>query len=188
MTADEAHPITTTDAEIDAAGARGQQAAAPYAEEVWYDAKRDAIVVRILSAGVIGSVEVPFARRRLQGLRDASAEQLSEMHLEGDGTGIVWPALDVAHYIPGLLAGVFGTARWMAALNGRRGGQRTTSAKAMAARANGAKGGRPSTGQRTAASRRALARGYRKTVKKSAAPKRRLRSRTDRPRKPDSAS
>jgi len=173
MTVSEDHPITTSDAEIDAAIARGQHTPAPYAEKVWYDAKRDAIVARILSVGVVGSVDVPFARHRLQGLQDATPEQLSQMELEGGGTGIVWPTLDIAHYIPGLLAGVFGTARWMAALNGRRGGQSTTPAKAMAARANGAKGGRPAARQRTAASRRSPARGYRKTVKKSATRKRR---------------
>ena len=55
---------------------------------------------------------------------------------------MIWPALGVAHYVPGLVAGLFGTRRWMAEI-GRRGGKRRTKAKALAARANGAKGGRP---------------------------------------------
>lgn len=36
-----------------------------------------------------------------------------------------------------------GTARWMAAANGRAGGKVSTDAKAAAARANGKLGGRP---------------------------------------------
>jgi hypothetical protein len=45
----------------------------------------------------------------------------------------------VDYSVPGLVAGIFGTARWMAARAGRAG----SPAKAAAARANGAKGGRP---------------------------------------------
>ncbi len=186
--ANEGHPITTTDAEITAAIARGEHAPAPYAQKVWYDARRDAIVARIVSPGLVGPLDVPFARQRMQGLQRATPDELSRMELEGDGTGIVWPALDVAHYIPGLLAGVFGTARWMAALNGRRGGQNRSLAKAMAARANGAKGGRPPTRQRRAASRRAGTRSYNKPIKKSPVGKRRQRTRTEQPRKPEGSS
>jgi hypothetical protein len=75
-------------------------------------------------------------------MRQATPEQLARIELEGSGTGLVWPALGVAHYIPGLVAGVFGTRRWMAE-TGRRGGTRRTKAKALAARTNLAKGGRP---------------------------------------------
>jgi hypothetical protein len=52
--------------------------------------------------------------------------------------------LDVDHYIPALLEGVFGTKRWMSEL-GRRGGSKTSAAKAAAARENGRRGGRPRT-------------------------------------------
>ena len=51
-------------------------------------------------------------------------------------------ARSVGAKVPGLVAGLFGTRRWMAEI-GRRGGKRRTKAKALAARANGAKGGRP---------------------------------------------
>jgi hypothetical protein len=31
----------------------------------------------------------------------------------GRGTGLYWPALDVAHSVSALLAGVFGSVNWM---------------------------------------------------------------------------
>ncbi len=49
------------------------------------------------------------------------------------------PQLDEDYPVPGLMNGVFGTAKWLAA----RAGRGTSEAKAAAARANGAKGGRP---------------------------------------------
>jgi hypothetical protein len=137
------HPITTTDAEIDAAIADAERSPVPYAEGVEYDAARDAIVVRVIMPGVVGPVTIPFERWRIQGLENAAPGSLKKMELEGGGTGIVWPKLGVAHYLPGLIDGVVGTSKWMAALNGRRGGQSTTPAKAEAARRNGVKGGRP---------------------------------------------
>jgi hypothetical protein len=55
------------------------------------------------------------------------------------GYGLHWESLDLDYTVPGLMNGVFGTAKWMAAKAGRA----TSPAKAAAARANGAKGGRP---------------------------------------------
>jgi hypothetical protein len=77
-----------------------------------------------------------------QGLRGASAADLSKVRLLGPGTTISWPALDVQFSVTGLLAGVFGTRAWMAEL-GRAGGRVKSAAKSGAARRNGAKGGRP---------------------------------------------
>ena len=53
--------------------------------------------------------------------------------------GLHWEKLDADFTVPGLLAGIFGTKRYMAQLAGRS----TSAAKATAARVNGAKGGRP---------------------------------------------
>lgn len=57
----------------------------------------------------------------------------------GGGFGLHWETLDLEHAEPGLVNGVFGTAKWMAA----RAGRATSPAKAAAARENGRKGGRP---------------------------------------------
>jgi hypothetical protein len=80
-----------------------------------------------------------FPTALVQGLSDAQDEQLEEVELLGDGYGLHWENLDVDYSVQGLLAGVFGTASWMA----QRAGRATSPAKAAAARANGAKGGRP---------------------------------------------
>lgn len=81
-------------------------------------------------------------RKRLQGLEHASAKQLSETEIRGSGTGLSWPQLNVDHYVPGLLHGIYGTQRWMSQL-GQKGGASRSLAKQKAARKNGSKGGRP---------------------------------------------
>jgi len=129
--------IVTTDAEIDALIAAGRTDAHPTAIEARYRRSSDSIMIAF-EDGV--TIDIP--RRLLQGLERATPSQLSKVTIEGPGTGLVWPALDVAHYIPDVIVGIFGTRQWMAQL-GRRGGAKTSLAKAKAARANGAKGGRP---------------------------------------------
>jgi hypothetical protein len=131
------HKVVTTDAEIDAAIATATQRPFPDVVAASYDSAGDAIAIEFA-----GGVELRLPRRLVQGLQEATPVQLGRIEIEGPGTGLVWPALGVAHYVPGLVAGVFGTRRWMAEI-GRRGGARRTKAKTLAARANGAKGGRP---------------------------------------------
>ena len=122
--------IVTSDAEIDAAIAKAALHRLPEAVAASYELAGDAIAIRFADG-----VELRLPRRLLEGLQDATPEQLGRIELEGPGTGLVWPALGVAHYVPGLVAGVFGTRQWMAEI-GRRGGARRTKAKALAARAN----------------------------------------------------
>jgi uncharacterized protein DUF2442 len=136
------HKIVTTDAEIDAAIAKAALYPFPEAVAASYDPAGDAVAIRFADG-----VELRLPRRLVQGLQHATPEQLRRIEMEGPGTGLVWPALGVAHYVPGLVAGVFGTRQWMAEI-GRRGGARRTKAKALAARANGAKGGRPRRARR----------------------------------------
>ncbi|MHB1552114.1 MAG: DUF2442 domain-containing protein [Vulcanimicrobiaceae bacterium] len=127
-----------TDAEIDAAIVRGKiyEQFAPRAVAATYRAKDDVIVIRFAS-----EIEVTLPRRRLQGLQNASASELAALEVLG-GEMLHWESLDVDHYIPSLLQGVFGTRRWMAEI-GRRGGSTRSEAKRAAARKNGRKGGRP---------------------------------------------
>lgn len=133
------HRVITTDTEIDAAiaEARARESDRPRAVKAYYDASDDKVVIRLTSG-----VDVAIPRTHLQGLGNATRTQAADIHLEGAGSGLHWASLDVDHYIPGLLAGVFGTRRWMSDL-GRKGGAVRSAAKAAAARANGRKGGRP---------------------------------------------
>lgn len=135
--------VETSDAEIDAAIEQGRRNSVPYAIGVRYDKAGDAVVIQFGVPGVTKPIELHASRDLFQGLDGATVDQLEQIELEGAGTGIVWPALDVAHYLPAVLAGVFGTERWMAALYGRRGGRAKSPAKRRAARKNGANGGRP---------------------------------------------
>jgi hypothetical protein len=124
------------DATIDAALARGKalRAEEPRAVSARYDRRRGRVVVALTNGCTFA-----FPARLVQGLEDASADQLADIALLGAGYGLHWKALDVDVSVPGLLAGVFGTAAYMA----RRAGATRSPAKAAAARANGAKGGRP---------------------------------------------
>jgi hypothetical protein len=131
------HRVVATDAEIDAAVVRSRLEPPVRVVEARYLRASDAVALRFPDR-----VELRLPRRLLQGLEHATAMQLSAIRIEGAGTGLAWPALGVAHYVPSLLEGIFGTRRWLAE-NGRRGGARRTPAKAAAARANGKKGGRP---------------------------------------------
>jgi hypothetical protein len=129
--------IVTTDAQIDAAIARGRLASSPVVVAAEFDRVRDEIALRFENGT---RLQVP--RPLLEGLAQATPAALADIEILGPGTGLYWPRLDVAHYVPGLLDGVFGTRTWMREL-GRRGGAVRTPKKAAAARANGLKGGRP---------------------------------------------
>jgi hypothetical protein len=125
-----------SDAAIDAALERGKAAslAEPRALQAHYDAKAERIVV-----GLANGCTFAFPPRLVQGLEAASDRQLAEVEILGRGYGLHWESLDCDISVPGLLAGIFGTAAYMA----RRAGQATSPPKAAAARANGTKGGRP---------------------------------------------
>ncbi|MEO6091406.1 MAG: DUF2442 domain-containing protein [Novosphingobium sp.] len=125
-----------TDAQIEAAEERGRiaQQAEPRASSARYDAEAKRIVVELTSGATYA-----FPPEKVEGLTDATDEQLAEVEVLGLGGALHWESLDVDYSVPGLLNGVFGTAKWMAA---KAGGTRSE-AKAAAARANGAKGGRP---------------------------------------------
>jgi hypothetical protein len=102
--------VVATDAEIDAA-IRKASAFAKYdhrAVRATYSDRTDRIMVR-MDNGVTHS----FPRKLLQGLSEAPSEALIKIELLGKGTGLFWPALYVAHSVSGLLAGVYGSAKWM---------------------------------------------------------------------------
>ena len=125
-----------TDADIDAALARGRSArtSEPRAAKARYDRKTGRVVVELTNGCTFA-----FPPRVAQGLEAATDEDLAAVEILGAGYGLHWEALDVDLSIPGLLAGLFGTKAYMA----RRAGQAKSPAKAAAARENGRKGGRP---------------------------------------------
>jgi Protein of unknown function (DUF2442) len=125
-----------TDANIDAALARGRLAHAtePRAVAAHYDAKLSRVIVDLTNGCTFA-----FPPHMVQGLEQATDEQLNKITILGRGSGLSWEDLDVDISVPGLLAGIFGTKAYMA----RKAGQATSPAKAAAARVNGAKGGRP---------------------------------------------
>lgn len=128
--------VEVTDAQIAAANEQGRvvRETQPHAAAARYDAKSDRIIVDLTNGATFA-----FPPRLVQGLDQATPEQLAEVEICGAGFGLHWETLDIDYSVPGLVNGVFGTAKWMAA----RAGRRVSPAKAAAARANGAKGGRP---------------------------------------------
>jgi hypothetical protein len=102
--------VVTTDAEIDAAieQARRLEKQDRRVVRASYSGGTDSILL-LLENGV--TLSIP--RQLLQGLADANSSDLSNIELLGRGTGLYWPALDVAHLVSGLLAGVYGSAKWM---------------------------------------------------------------------------
>lgn len=106
----------------------------PRAVAARYDAKADRVIIDLANGTTFA-----FPPRLAEGLADARPQDLAEVEVLGRGHGLHWQRLDVDYSVPGLVSGIFGTARWMAA----RAGRATSAAKAEAARANGAKGGRP---------------------------------------------
>ncbi len=131
--------VVTTDAEIDAAIAlaKVREPFRPKAVAAMYRAKDDMIAIKLATG-----VELAIPRKLLQGLEHAIPAQLAEVEIVGAQSGLHWESLDVDHYIPSLIEGVFGNRRWMSAI-GKIGGSARTDAKRASSRKNGRKGGRP---------------------------------------------
>lgn len=131
--------IVTTDAEIDAAIAQANRydQYRPKVIAAAYHVKEDVVVVKFLTG-----VELVIPRMLLKGLESATPSQLAEVEIVDVQSGLHWESLDVDHYIPAMIAGVFGTRAWMSEL-GKAGGASRSEAKGSAARENGRKGGRP---------------------------------------------
>jgi Protein of unknown function (DUF2442) len=128
-------PILTK-ADFDAAVERGRifRETVPHAVAARYDAASGRVIVDLTNGSTFA-----FFPQYLQDMEHGTPEQFAEVEVLGSGYGLHWESLDADFTVPGLLNGIFGTAKWMA----QKAGQTTSLAKAAAARANGAKGGRP---------------------------------------------
>jgi hypothetical protein len=125
---------------IELANKRGEQLQRefPRAVSARYDRANGKIVVNLSS-----KLTLSFSPQDAQGLENATPAQLEEVELSPSGFGVHVPKLDAHLYIPGMLEGLMGSRKWMAARLGQVGGQSRSRAKKAASRANGLKGGRP---------------------------------------------
>ena len=103
----------------------------PHATAARYD-KRLRMVMVTLHTGLT----VAFRPADVQGLETATVADLSVIELDADGFGLHFPAIDADVWLPGLLAGQFGSKNWMAMKLGAAGGKVCSPAKAAASRAN----------------------------------------------------
>jgi hypothetical protein len=135
-------PLLTeiTDAQMAKAEARMQKriAEGPTAIAVAYRSDDGRLVIE-LSNGA--SFAIPA--RIIQGLEEATDEDLKSVEITPPGDGLHFPAVDADVLVLPLLAGVLGSSSFMAKRLGKAGGSSRSPLKAEAARANGARGGRP---------------------------------------------
>ena len=110
----------------------------PRAESAHYDVGRNRVIIRLTTG-----VEIGFAPRDVEGLEQASADDLKAIEVEAFGLGIHFPLVDTDLFVPALLEGVMGSKRRTAARLGAAGGRSRTPAKTAAGRENGKHGGRP---------------------------------------------
>ncbi|TPG17532.1 DUF2442 domain-containing protein [Sphingomonas koreensis] len=105
-----------TDEEYEAANERGriEFETKPHAKSARFD-RASGIVTLELYNGCTFS----FPARQLQGLENASDDDLETVELIGVGYGIHWEPLDADFTVPGLMDGRFGTPTFMAPLRAR---------------------------------------------------------------------
>lgn len=109
-----------------------------YAVAAHYDKQTSHVVVQLNTV-----VQISFPPHLVEGLAEASPDDLVTIEISPSGLGLHWPRLDADLYIPGLMAGQFGSRRWMAAQLGSAGGRVRSPAKAASSLENGRRGSRP---------------------------------------------
>jgi hypothetical protein len=130
--------MVTTDAEIDAALERAKpHDNDPIARTVQY-----VPLLKILIIGLSNGRRIALPIEDVPELSKATKKVLQNCELLGGGTAIVFPDIDVALPIDGIIEGVYGKSRWMSEL-GQKDGSAKAPAKPTAERANGKKGGSP---------------------------------------------
>lgn len=121
------------------ATARGEERlrTEPRAESVTYDSKADRVRIELSNGCTF-----MFPPNIAQGLRGATAEELSDVKIYGGGLDLHWRALDAQFDLTALLAGLFGTRKWMAELS-RVGGVAADKTDSLAVRENDEQHDRP---------------------------------------------
>ncbi|WP_081974413.1 DUF2442 domain-containing protein [Sphingomonas taxi] len=102
--------VELTDEEFEAARERGRALfeTEPHAKAVRHDLKSGMTVVELYNGCTFA-----FPPRRLQGLENASDQDLLAVEVNGLGYGLHWEALDADYTVGGLMAGRFGTPAFM---------------------------------------------------------------------------
>lgn len=86
-------------------------ATGPRAISAYYDPEARLIIMQLRSGATFS-----FPPEVAQGLAGAATEELAQVEITPMGDGLHWETLDADFTVVGLLAGVFGTKRWMAVL------------------------------------------------------------------------
>lgn len=97
--------------EFEAAERRGEieMATKPRARHAYYDRESDRIAIELVNGATFS-----FPARLAQGFENATPEQLAQVEVAGVGFGLHWEELDADFTVEGLMAGRFGTRRYMA--------------------------------------------------------------------------
>ncbi len=106
----------------------------PRADGAAYDPKHDLVLVILRGGFAFG-----LPPRAVEGLRGATAQELSQVRISPSGDGLHWDGLDVDVSLTGLMMRALNLREWAPRILG----QIRSEAKARAARTNGLKGGRP---------------------------------------------
>ena len=103
--------LTQTQTQFEEAIRRGERdlATRRRAQAARYDRASGSVVIDLVSGAVFA-----FPAKLAQGLKTDSAEQLDQVEIAGAGFALHWEALDADFTVEGLLAGRFGSARYMA--------------------------------------------------------------------------
>ncbi len=83
-----------------------------------YDAERGRIVIELST-----EADISFPAHRLEGLAGASPADLAEIEISPAGFALHFPRLDADFALAPLLAGIFGSRKWMAAQPAQAGKQ-----------------------------------------------------------------
>ena len=99
-----------TDEEWEAANERGRVVfeTEPHAKSARFDRASGMVVIELYNGCALS---VPA--RQLQGLSEATDDQLAQVEILGVGYGLHWESLDADFTVPGLANGRFGTAKFM---------------------------------------------------------------------------
>lgn len=104
------------DRDWEAANRRGRETlAGPLAESASYDASTSEVIIHLTTDAVLH-----IRSALLQGLENATPEELTDIHIGGSGTGLHFPRLDADFYVPALVKGVYGTPTWMRGLKDQK--------------------------------------------------------------------
>jgi len=118
--------VITTGAEIDRAieRAKRRRDRLPHAVAARYDWQNQKVVIDLSS-----KLTLSFSPEDAQGLENARPAELEVIELSPSGFGIHFPRLDADLYVPGLLEGLMGSKKWIAARLGAIGGRSRSRAK-----------------------------------------------------------